>query len=76
MYYNEFTEYERHRFNENPRCIYCGAEIKKTENFTCAKTRVGRTVVYSFLHNKCVLDAREWVKRKEGELYGKNEVRV
>lgn len=92
MYYNELTEYERHRFNENPRCIYCGEEIKRTEDFTFAKTRVGRTIVYSLLHNRCVLDAREWVKRKVDslhdkdtrewvkrkvdDLYGKDEIRV
>lgn len=72
MYFNELNDYEKHRFNENHKCIYCGKEIKKTENFTCAKTRIGRTVVYSFLHNSCIIEAREWVKRKEGEVYAKN----
>ena len=76
MTYNDLKPHERRRFKENPRCLYCGEIIKNNDEFKFIKTRFSRYVIYLFIHRGCIFKARDWLKRKEGELYGKNEVRV
>lgn len=66
MIYDDLTQYEKHRFDDNPRCIYCGEIIKKNSQFRFIKNRFGRYVIYSFIHRGCILKAREWLINHEG----------
>ena len=65
MTYNDLSQYEKHRFDENGRCLYCGNKIKKDSEFRFIKTKFGRYVIYSFIHKGCILKAREWLLNHE-----------
>lgn len=66
MTYDDLTQYEKHRFDDNARCIYCGKTINKNTQFRFIKTKFGRYVIYSFIHRGCILKAREWLLNHEG----------
>lgn len=67
MTYDDLTQYEKHRFDAHGRCIYCGNKIRKDSNFKYVKTRYGRTVIYAFIHQGCIISARDWLKDHQEE---------
>lgn len=68
MKLSQLTKYQKSRMSN---CIYCGKPITENQEFQYASTKVGRYVAYAFIHNDCIVNAQNFVRKvKCSSTYG------
>lgn len=59
MLYENLTLYEQQRFSHADICPICRQRIKRSEKLALLKTPYGKTMVYNFFHNSCLVEKGE-----------------
>lgn len=54
MQVSDLTNYQKRRFESSCTCRICKQKISSTESFELLKTKVGKSMHYSFFHTRCV----------------------